>query len=78
MAVALAKLCCVARPLRIEYAGAIYHAIYHAMKRGNARRRIFPENAGRQHLLDGLEDTVVRYRWELLSFRTPCVANGRW
>jgi len=57
MAVVLAKLCGMARPLRIEYAGAIYHA----MARGNARQRIFRDDADRQNLLDGLEDAVVRY-----------------
>jgi len=54
----------MARPLRIEYAGAIDHV----MSRGNARRRIFRDDADRQNLLNGLEDTVVRYGWELFSF----------
>ena len=54
----------MARPLRIEYAGAIYHV----MSRGNARQAIFRDDVDRQKLLDGLEDTVIRYAWELFSF----------
>jgi len=50
----------MARPLRTEYAGAIYHV----MSRGNARQRIFRDDADPQNGLDGLEDTVVRYGWE--------------
>jgi REP element-mobilizing transposase RayT len=54
----------MARPLRIEYTGAIYHV----MSRGNARQAIFRDDVDRQKLLDGLEDTVIRYGWELFSF----------
>jgi len=54
----------MARPLRIEYAGAIYHV----MSRGNARQAILRDDRDRQMLLDGLEDTVVRCGWELFSF----------
>jgi putative transposase len=54
----------MARPLRIEYAGAIYHV----MSRGNARQAIFRDDVDRQGLLDGLEDTVTRYGWEVFSF----------
>jgi len=38
------------------------------MSRGNARQRICRDDADRQNLLDGLEDTVVRYGWELFAF----------
>jgi len=54
----------MARPLRIEYPGAIYHA----MSRGNARQAIFRDDADRQNLLEYLEDSVVRCGWELFSF----------
>jgi hypothetical protein len=43
----------MARPLRIEYAGAIYHV----MSRGNAQHRIFLEDADREKLLKDLEVT---------------------
>ncbi len=42
----------MARPLRIEFAGAIYHV----MSRGNARQLIFSNDTDRQRLVDGLED----------------------
>ena len=54
----------MARPLRIEYAGAIYHV----MPRGNAGQAIFKDDVDRQNLFDGLEDTVIRCGWELFSF----------
>jgi putative transposase len=54
----------MARPLRIEYPGAIYHV----MCRGNARQRIFHDDADHQRLIDGLAQTVGRYGWDLFSF----------
>ena len=54
----------MARPLRIEFAGAIYHL----MSRGSARQVIFSDDADRQRLVDGLEDTVARSGWELSGF----------
>ena len=54
----------MARPLRIEYPGAIYHV----MSRGNARQRIFRDDEDRTQSLGYLEDSVVRCGWELFSF----------
>ncbi len=54
----------MARPLRIEFPGAIYHV----MSRGNARQAIFQDDLDRESLLEDLEDTVVRCGWELFSF----------
>jgi putative transposase len=54
----------MSRPLRVEYPGAIYHA----MCRGNARQRIFHDEADHQRLVDGLAVTVSRFGWELFSF----------
>ena len=54
----------MARPLRIEYAGATYHV----MSRGNARQAIFRDDIDRGNLLEDLEDVVVRCGWELFSF----------
>src|SRR6202044_3779906 len=51
------------RRLRIEFEGAIYHV----MARGNARQRIVRDDADRQRLIEGLEQAVIRYGWEL-----PC------
>ena len=53
----------MSRRLRIEFEGAIYHV----MARGNDRQRIVREDADRQRLIEGLEQAVIRYGWEL-----PC------
>ena len=52
------------RPLRIEYPGAIHHV----MSRGNLRRSVFEDESDYQRLLEGLEQTVSRFGWDLLSF----------
>jgi putative transposase len=52
------------RRLRIEFEGAIYHI----MARGNARQKIVRDDADRRRLVDGLEQTVMRCGWELLSY----------
>jgi len=54
----------MARPLRIEFEGAIYHVT----ARGNARQAIVLEDADRARLRRRLAGTVPRYGWELLAF----------
>ena len=54
----------MARPLRIEYPGRIHHVI----SRGNFRRPVFEGECDYQRLLQGLEQTVGRFGWDLLSF----------
>ncbi len=49
----------MARPLRIEYPGAVYHIT----SRGNARERIFLENADRQIFQEVLETVIQKYNW---------------
>lgn len=49
----------MARPLRIEYPGAVYHIT----ARGNAREDIFLEESDRYRFLDTLSRVVVRYNW---------------
>ena len=49
----------MARPLRIEYEGALYHV----MSRGNARQDIFLADPDRDLFLDTLADTVNRFGW---------------
>ena len=49
----------MARPLRIEYPGAVYHVT----ARGNAREDIFLEDADRRLFLEVLGNTVTRYNW---------------
>jgi putative transposase len=49
----------MARPLRIEYPGAVYHVT----SRGNARQAIFRDDRDRQSLLDVLAAVVGRAKW---------------
>ncbi|MBN1492175.1 MAG: transposase [Phycisphaerae bacterium] len=54
----------MARPLRIEFSGALYHV----MSRGNARRPIVRDDGDRARRLAWLERTVMLYRWRLHAF----------
>ena len=49
----------MARPLRIEYAGAVYHIT----TRGNAREPIYRDDDDRLSFLAVLESVVKRYGW---------------
>ena len=49
----------MARPLRIEYPGAVYHIT----SRGNAKSAIFIDDLDRIKFLESLESTVTKYNW---------------
>lgn len=49
----------MARPLRIEYPGAVYHIT----ARGNARQNIFVNDTDRTSFLEILAETTMRYNW---------------
>ncbi|MBY0574886.1 MAG: transposase, partial [Undibacterium sp.] len=49
----------MARPLRIEFAGALYHVT----ARGNARANIYGNDEDRQQFLSLLKTVVERYDW---------------
>ncbi|WP_127474661.1 REP-associated tyrosine transposase [Sulfurivermis fontis] len=49
----------MARPLRIEYAGALYHVT----SRGNAREPIFHDDDDRQTFLALLGEVITRFGW---------------
>jgi REP element-mobilizing transposase RayT len=49
----------MARPLRIEYEGALYHVT----ARGNAGTKIYLEDADHEHFLEILRSSVKRFRW---------------
>ncbi|MBN7799211.1 REP-associated tyrosine transposase, partial [Parahaliea mediterranea] len=49
----------MARPLRIEFAGALYHVT----SRGNARQDIFLDDVDRESFLDVLSKACDRYKW---------------
>jgi REP-associated tyrosine transposase len=50
---------CVARPLRLQLAGAAYHLT----SRGVARQAIFRDDKDRRQFLKLLEDVVARHEW---------------
>ncbi len=54
----------MARPLRIEFPGAIYHLA----ARGNARQAIFEDDQDRGRMCDGLSQTVDRCGWEVFAY----------
>lgn len=75
----------MARPLRIEFAGALYHVT----SRGNAREAIYRTDEDRQQFLNLLETTVKRYDWYchayclmdnhyhlLIETHTPALSKG--
>ena len=49
----------MARPLRIEYPGAVYHIT----SRDNARQNIYLEDEDRVKFIDILSKTVERFHW---------------
>jgi putative transposase len=49
----------MARPLRIEYSGAVYHVT----SRGNARRKIYSDERDRETFLNVLGIVAKRYNW---------------
>jgi len=49
----------MARPLRIEYEGAVYHVT----SRGNAGAKIFLDDVDRSRFLEILKDVVARFGW---------------
>jgi REP element-mobilizing transposase RayT len=49
----------MARPLRIEYSGAIYHIT----SRGNARLAIYEDDEDRRFFIKILGDVIDRYNW---------------
>ncbi len=54
----------MARPLRIEFDGAVYHVT----SRGNVRDNIFFNDEDREMLLDVLVFVVDRFRWKCHAY----------
>ncbi len=54
----------MARALRIEFPGALFHV----MSRGNERRAIVRDDSDRRRRIDWLERTVRTYGWKLHAF----------
>ena len=49
----------MARPLRIQYAGAVYHVT----SRGNEKKPVFKDDEDRQNFLNTLQHVNKRYNW---------------
>ncbi|MBC7220921.1 transposase [Candidatus Bipolaricaulota bacterium] len=49
----------MARPLRIEYPGALYHVT----SRGNARQEVFRDDVDRRRFLEVLSQVIERFGW---------------
>ena len=61
----------MARPLRIEYPGALYHIT----ARGNRKQDIYLGSSDRYHFLQILENTVERYNWVCHAY---CLMNNHY
>lgn len=61
----------MARPLRIEFPGAIYHIT----SRGNARLPIFEDITDRNQFLDVLDGVVKRFKWRCYAY---CLMNDHY
>jgi len=61
----------MARPLRIEFEGAVYHVTL----RGNARRPVFRDEEDREILLSTLEKVSKRYN---LLCHAYCLMNNHY
>src|SRR5713226_7782880 len=54
----------VARPLRIQYLGAVYHV----MARGSHAQPIFADNQDRRRFLETLEEACQRTGWRIHAY----------
>ncbi len=54
----------MARPLRIEFAGAVYHVT----ARGNARKPVVRDDGDRRQLLVLLHQTTTRFQWRCYAY----------
>ncbi len=54
----------MARKLRVEYAGAIYHV----MNRGDRRERIFVDDADHQRFVDTLGEACAKTGWQVHAY----------
>ena len=61
----------MARPLRIEYDGAVYHVT----SRGNDRKAIYKNDEDRAAFLDILTETNRRYNWLCHAY---CLMNNHY
>ena len=61
----------MARPLRIEFPGALYHLT----SRGNERKKIFFRDEDRQAFLETLDGVGERFNWRCYAY---CLMNNHY
>jgi REP element-mobilizing transposase RayT len=61
----------MARPLRIQYDGALYHVT----SRGNARKAIYRDDEDRRIFLETLLKVTKRYNWICHAY---CLMNNHY
>ena len=54
----------MARPIRIQYPGAVYHV----MVRGNHRQAVFGDNADRRRFLETLGEACEKTGWRVHAY----------
>ena len=54
----------IARPLRIEFAGALYHVT----SRGDRQKNIYESDTDRENFLLILEEVCKRFNWSIHSY----------
>ncbi len=54
----------MARPIRIQYPGAVYHV----MARGNHGQKIFADDADRKTFLSALAEACAKTGWRIHAF----------
>lgn len=61
----------MARPLRLEYEGALYHVT----ARGNARQSLYRDDTDRKRFLQLLGDEIAQQRWRCYAY---CLMNNHY
>ncbi len=61
----------MARPLRIEFAGALYHVT----SRGDRQEAIYEDDEDRRAYLRILGDVVERFKWVCYAY---CLMENQW
>ena len=54
----------MSRPLRIEFAGALYHITFH----GNGRKKIYLEESDFELFLTSLNDVCEQFQWVIHAY----------
>jgi len=61
----------MARPIRLEFEGALYHVT----ARGDRREAIYEDDADRQQFLALLGDVIADFNWRCHAYCRVCQTN---